>query len=469
MRIHAPPGTPRAATTAALVLGAALAAAGCQQRTVVAEHYDIGPPPDPSGVRTVIVDESGKRDAPREGTLAPLTRMRFDGRTFPVPSPDGTRLAVQTATTADWALMVGDPLPPQGLASRIESVSLDPQAPGTPLATLEGAWLLGRAATAEGYLVERPRADGTREIAIAGWNGAAPRPVVADEWTNAFATAFPDGSLAWCRRPPEGGDWQLVIDRGGRRRVLAGEPGQSWLMPVFAGDGTGLFALRLEVPSLVVAWIPFGRDGLPPENALRGPLGVEVLSLRANLTLAVRTMLPVGGMSASPLGRERIALWLPERGRMALWAPGGTLELLAEGTAAATPLDAANVLVTTPALLGRQRLGPRELPVRQLTDGAWITRPTITDQMQLLAMRTTGNQLEVARLTINPEAAQADAGLPPPTTPAAAAPKPAAAAGKPAPAKAGGAKPASSGAKPAPAGAKPATGPTPAPGRNPSQ
>lgn len=383
--------TPRRAAIAAAL---SLAAACTSERTTLSSRYEIGRA-EPGGIRTVVTDDRGRPVTDARMTLSPVARVAFDGRTLPLVSPDGRRAAVQVRTTAGWAVQVGDPLPPEGIAARIEAISLDADSPGVPLGVLEGPWILGRGATDDGFLAERPREDGGRDIALVTWAGEA-RTIVADGWTNAFATAAADGSLAWSRRNPEGGDWQLVVERRGVRRSIESPHGESWLLPVFAGDGTGLFALRLVGTSLVAAWLPFGADGMPVVPGGRDAL-VVLLSLRANLSAAVTAMIPVSGLSASPPGRERLALWLGDQGRMALWAPGGRIEPLAAGSVGATPVDAGNALVTLPAALVRQQLGPNELPVRPLADGAWLTRPIVGKPASFVAMRASGRQIELAR------------------------------------------------------------------------
>ena len=387
----------RAAIAAALSL-----AAGCtSERTTLSSRYEIGRA-EPGGIRTVVTDDRGRPATDARMTLAPATRLAFDGRTLPVVSPDGRRAAVQVRTTATWAVQVGDPLPPEGVETRIETVSLDAESPGVPLGAIEGPWILGRGATDAGFLAERPREDGGRDVALVTWAGEA-RTIAADGWTNAFATVAVDGSLAWSRRNPEGGDWQLVVDRAGTRRVLATARGESWLLPVFAGDGTGMFALRLVGTSLVAAWLPFGADGMPvvPSGA---DAMVALVSLRANLSAAVTAMIPAAGLSASPPGRERLALWIGDQGRMALWAPGGRIEPLAAGSVGATPVDAGNALVTLPSALVRQQLGPNELPVRPLLDGAWLTRPIAGTPASFVAMRAFERPIELARAQLETQA-----------------------------------------------------------------
>ena len=333
-----------------------------------------------------------------------LARIPFDGLTLPLISPDGRKAAIQTNCTASWAVRVGDPLPPDGFDCTIEAVSLVKEEAGAPISTLKGQWLLGRGADDEGYLVERPRADGGRDIGLAAWRGDV-RVVARDEWCNAFATVAPNGTMAWCRRPVEGGDWQLVCERNGVRRTLRTSEGASWLMPVFGGDGTGMFALRLHSQSLVLVWLPFADDGLPLEDATVAPSMLTVVSLRANLSWAVRALEPVSGLAASPPRRERIAFFNADAGRMALWGPGGRIELLTEGSFAATVVDPSNALVTLKDAMIREQLATEPRKSELMTDGAWITRPTILSASELVGFRSDRSTMEFARLLLNADAA----------------------------------------------------------------
>jgi hypothetical protein len=131
---------------------------------------------------------------------------------------------------------------------------------------------------------------------------------------------------------------------------------------------------------------------------------LAVVSLKANLTWVVRALAPVSGLAASPPTRERVAFWVPDVGRMALWAPGGSVEQLLEGSFAVTVVDADNALVTMPDALMRERLGASKSRAELMASGAWITRPTTMSAGELVAFRTARNRLEVARLVLNPEA-----------------------------------------------------------------
>ena len=352
--------TARAARKAALVLAflGCMTKVGCTtERLSSRDNIVLTSQPVPGTERTVITDDR-QRFKPRVLVdVEFVARIPSDGRTLPLISPDGRKAAIQSQCTASWAVRVGDPLPPDGFDCTIEAVSLVKEEAGAPISTLKGQWLLGRGADDEGYLVERPRADGGRDIGLAAWTGAV--------------------------------------------RVV----GASWLMPVFGGDGTGMFAMRLNGQSLVLAWLPFADDGLPLEDATVAPGMLTVVSLRANLSWVVSALEPVSGLAASPPRRERIAFYNPDAGRMALWGPGGRIELLTEGSFAATVVDPSNALVTLKDALIREQLATDPRKSELMTDGAWITRPTILSASELVGFRSDRSALEFARLLLNAEVA----------------------------------------------------------------
>lgn len=384
---------------AAAVL-ACCALVGCTETTVLNTRHTLK---NQHFVGEMHTEVSGAGVA-RSSYLADLgatLRMDYDGATLPITSPDGHYAAVQTASDAPWNVLLGDALPAEGLHVRIEAVSLDSASLGMPTSTLEGAWLLGRAATNDAFLVERPRPDGGRDIALAPWNGGLVHDVVADGWTNAFATVTAGGSLAWCRRPAEGGDWQLVIERRGERRVLQSNPGDQWLFPCFGGDGTGIFAMRLTTGgALVMAWLPFQPDGFPSVDAARQPSDAVPLALGATLQTAAHVVEPVSGLAASCPGSDRIVFFAPTQRRAATWTPGGRLETFAPRSVAATMLDPEVVLVTTTEMLGRQKLGDPEEHVDMLADGPWVARPTTTAPTLVVLMRTMRGRVELAKLDV---------------------------------------------------------------------
>jgi hypothetical protein len=383
---------------AASIAAAALASAACSERMTSTERFTLGPPAPGAAVAP------GQPEA--VARAEPLFAAPLAEGTWPVFAPDGSRCAIEARSDATWATRVGDPLPPEGLAARIEAHDCDPRRAGRLTTVLEGPWVLGRSATAEGFLVERPRADGGRDVGIAAWDGGV-RMVAEDGATNAFATARPDGSLAWCRRAPEGGDWHLVVARpDGSRRVTAPAPGSSMLMPVFSGDGAGLFALRLDGRALSACWIALGADGLPAPDAASRPGASVPISMRSNLSLAVECARAAPGAAASPAGRDDVLLWLHEARTVGRWAPGGEVERLPPGTRSAVLIDDDNALATRSGGVHRQRMPGTAPPGPALLAEPWVLVPVGGDQPSFVGARAPGvGQVEVARISL--EARQA--------------------------------------------------------------
>lgn len=390
----------RAARGAALVVAAASVAACTSERLSTSERLTLASQPSSGGERTVVTDESGRRQPTTRLDVRPLARLPWSGRALPLVSPDGRKAVIETAGNLPWSVRVGDPLPPDGFETTLSAISLNPTEPGSPLATLSGAWVLGRAATDSGFLVERPHADGARDVVFVGWNGSQ-RTVVSDGACNAHATAGSDGRFAWCRRDPEGGDWALVVERNGVRKAMPTHPGTSWLAPTFSGDGKGLFAMQLQGSAMAVAWIPCEPDGLPADGAtlsrslLRSPVTVG-----GSLSWAVRAMDPVPGLAASSPGSERLTFWNPETRRTAVWLPGSEPEWLQPGSLAALVVDAGNALVTLEDSLVRERLGARR--DSELIDRTrWALQPTTLSASEMVGIAALGDQASIARLTLS--------------------------------------------------------------------
>jgi hypothetical protein len=379
---------------------AALLAAGCSERIGHTDRLVIEPT-RPEALATGAIDATGIRAATGRDVRVP-----GDGLTLPVVAPDGRSFAVQARTTATWAVRIGDPLPPDGAETRIEAWSLEGSRAGTMLRALDGAWLLGRAATDDGFLVERPREDGGRDIALASWRESI-RMIAEDGWTNAFVTASAGGDLAWSRRRPEGGDWQLVVERGGRRRAIGTRPGVSWLFPSFAGDGSGLFALRMEGTAIALAWIRFDDAGPPGPDAVEAAI-TSTLTVQGNLSAAARASEPSSGLSASPPGRGDLTIWSADHGTTLVWAPGAEPEALGPAAVAATVVDDENALCTEAGGLRRDRITARARPGERLLDGAWVTRPTTRGANQLVAIRSEGGELVIAPLRLQPATSGVD-------------------------------------------------------------
>ncbi|MBL8760972.1 MAG: hypothetical protein JNL50_06675, partial [Phycisphaerae bacterium] len=103
-------------------------------------------------------------------SIFPLGTVDYDAQVLPLVSPDARFIAVQAGQPPTWpTLLALDAAVPaittKIVVYQIEKSGLLPlQLPVLP----EGA-ILGRSCDAEGFLIEQPRADGTRAIAKIAW------------------------------------------------------------------------------------------------------------------------------------------------------------------------------------------------------------------------------------------------------------------------------------------------------------
>jgi hypothetical protein len=387
----------RAAATVAL---AALLGACTQERMASRERLSFSSAPLGGG-RMVVEGQTPAAPRGPRAEVDPVARVPWGRSVLPLVRPDGLRAAIEVSGAAPWSVRLGDPLPPGGLDAQIEAVSLDPSLPGAPVTRLSGAWILGRGSDARGFLVERPHLDGRRDVALAGWEGGV-ETLIADGWCNAHATIDPGGALAWCRRAPEAGEWRLVVRRGGRESELDADPGTDWLVPVFSGDGRGLFAIELRGTAAALTWIPFGADGLPDAQACRNPGRLRSpVSAGASLAWAARAMEPVTGTAASPEGSGRLMAWLPDAGALTLWQPGSEPIRLTEGSLAGAEIDEGNVVVTLAESLRREVLGAPP-PYGVLADEPWVPRPVVGRPGVLVGMLARESQVQFAVLRLGP-------------------------------------------------------------------
>lgn len=373
-------------------------AACTQERLSRSERYVVPSQPGPGEVRTVT---EGMAAAPREPTTVRLGRaldVGWSGRTLPLVSPDGTRIVVEASSSIPVATRLGDPPPAEGITAVLEILSLAEGDAGIPIGTVRGAWILGRSASGEGFPLERPRSDGSRDIAFCDWRGRI-RTVASDGWCNAHSAAADGGLLAWSRRQPEGGDWHLVVRRGKEVRVLDAPPGTSMLAPIFSGDGRGVFAIEVRGSAATLAWIPFGEDGLPDRAAAGGPGTLRTpLTAKGNLSWALRATDPGAGGRGSRPGSGNLLLWNPDMGRMLAWLPGSAPEPLMEGSMAAVEAGRGNVLVSAGGAVYRERVGAGVAPSLAL-DGTWVLQPLVGAPGRFVAIQPSNGRLRVATAT----------------------------------------------------------------------
>ncbi|MSR28528.1 MAG: hypothetical protein EXS03_03000 [Phycisphaerales bacterium] len=383
------------ATLAALSLGLSLALGACQTtpRPLVVEL----PPGSEGGVSAI--------SAPvvrHEVTFAfrSLGKVSHDGFTLPLLSPDGSMAAVQASSSADWSVVLGESSSIG--ASRIEVVPLT-QPRLEPRVEIEGdALLLGRSADEAGFLVESPRADGSRWIGRGLWTGGTPEWLVRDAQINCFACLSEQGALAWCRRRPDDSGFSIAVATpGAAPRAPSWEvpapDGGTWMAPTFSHDGRTLFALRLRDGVLALCAFGLG-DGLDPT-----PRVTREIFWRADLRTAYQSLVPLHG---SPREDGRLQFYNPRFGRISLWDPWqDSIAMASPGTAAAITLTDGRLLTATAKRLALEATpqpstATEEAAATAVIEVGWIPLGT-SARGSPIVVRVSRDSLEFAELSIS--------------------------------------------------------------------
>lgn len=177
-------------------------------------------------------------------SIFPLGSIEYDGQVLPLVSPDARFVVVQAGLAPTWpTLLALDNAVPaittKLVVYQVEKTGLSPlQLPVLP----EGA-ILGRSCDAEGFLIEQPRADGTRAIAKVAWTSGRVEWLADSPAINAHGVLSQSGELAYTTRKKGSPKADLVIrTRDGKLRVRpAGDVG--YLFPIYAGEPKTLFTL----------------------------------------------------------------------------------------------------------------------------------------------------------------------------------------------------------------------------------
>lgn len=385
MRASRRPDVRRAAAALALTL-----AAGCVRSTeaVGEPRIVLGAGPGTRVVRNP--DGTLTRDATLRITLDPLPPARTDGFALPVTSPDGTRLALQERSNADWPTLLADRGSTRALSAAVTVRGTTSEAGRTA-----DGLLLGRMASAQGVLVECPREDGARWIGLLPWKEGEPTWLAQESGVQAFAALGPRGELALCRRPPERAEFDLVVSRPEGSLTWPRREGESWLMPVVATDG--VYACSLRDGVLELAFLPLrAGDTLTTSEAAPALLRKRV-SLRGTERMAFQSFAAVTpDRAATALG---LLFFHPDLRRMAIWNPRtDTVTLLAERSVAALLRSDGTALVSLPDRLVLQEVPPVPgLAPLQLISGLWIARGFDAQGALLVGPRADGAQVSRLR------------------------------------------------------------------------
>ncbi len=177
--------------------------------------------------------------------IKPLGVVPYDGQVLPIPSPDARFLAVQEGEPPDWDTLLAAPGAVEPLLTRLAVYDLT-ASPLSRVATtfpLPAGLLLGRSADDTGFLVESPRADGSRWIGRVEWITGRLDWLVQTQDVNAHAALTAQGDLAFVRRPVGSMSSVLVLRAGDGSESVRTLPETSYDFPLTTGDSSFLFAI----------------------------------------------------------------------------------------------------------------------------------------------------------------------------------------------------------------------------------
>lgn len=176
--------------------------------------------------------------------IFPLGSVEYDGQVLPLVSPDARFIAVEAGQAPTWPTLLALDSAVPALTTRLVVYQVDKSGlkPVELPALPEGA-ILGRSCDAEGFLIEQPRADGSRAIAKVAWTSGRVEWLAETPAINAHAVLSQHGDIAYTTRTRGSPKADLVIrQRGGRLRVRhAGDVGYAF--PLYAAEPKVVFAL----------------------------------------------------------------------------------------------------------------------------------------------------------------------------------------------------------------------------------
>lgn len=270
--------------------------------------------------------------------VAPLGAIEYDGQVLPLVSPDGRFIVAQVGLAPTWETQLAAPGATVPLATRIkvyELPSVEDARRGrvvgpTPVSypePLEHGLLLGRGCDQSGFLVESPRADGSRWIGKVEWVSGRVTWLVRDDRVSAHATLTAGGDLAFIRRGVSSAVADLVVQSGGRESVaratdLAGEAEAAFTFPMAGADPDVLYALLHSSGGIELVALRLERSGgdmnaprvIGPVIARQHLTDSTGLGIANQVAAPVQPALPGDG---PPADVHPLAIMHPAFGRMA--------------------------------------------------------------------------------------------------------------------------------------------------------
>ena len=306
----------------------------------------------------------------------------WNSTTLPLLSPNGQWIATSTGDIPSNAMRLALPGASVPENAKIEIWEVLPSRSGIRLQnTISGSVLLTDSADDEGFLVESPRADGSRWIGKIDWRTGNLQWLVQDNHVNTMPSLGPRGRLAWCVRTQQEIEFSLAIRFQDEREFVLPVNDGEWLLPMWSDRSSRLSAWRLgEDGTLSIVSI----DGESPDT-LESSIKQALIMAGANRWDALRATANrsiVQGLQPSRF--EEVIFYHPIRQRIAVWRPmaanSDRVISLAEGSIDAVHDHEGNFLLTMPDGLHWQDLSN-------------LSRICRVDHVPLYARRTTDPML----------------------------------------------------------------------------
>jgi hypothetical protein len=270
--------------------------------------------------------------------IRPLGSVPYDGQVLPLVSPDGRFLVTQAELAPSWDVVLAAP-GVRGVPSGrplVYDLTKQPMVEVSPAEPLPFGLLIGRSCDTTGYLVESPKADGSRWIGKADWITGRVAWAAQDNAVNAHATLTQDGSVVWSRRAVDAGEarFELVVRSGSGTTTLS-DPAWSFMFPTVGDDPSLIFAFAVGAETMELVAIRLQTQGGAPRFG--SVVSRRVFSRRPEAALAYQSI--ASAQTPPPLPAQPpvgLVFFNPASGRMAEWeAKSGAVALLPEKSVAA--------------------------------------------------------------------------------------------------------------------------------------
>ncbi len=196
--------------------------------------------------------------------VTPIGLVRYDGLVLPLLSPDGRYLVVESGESPTWPTLLASHGARPPLRTRLEVYEFTDKGlvRVRHLTPMPSGLVLGRSANDAGFLVESPRADGSRWIGEVSWRTGDVRWLVQDDAVNAHAVYTPGGHLVYTSQAAGGAVSVLVLrDRDGFVS-RAEEEGVSYAFPTCTDEGGVVYVFADERGELVLRALRITESGV---------------------------------------------------------------------------------------------------------------------------------------------------------------------------------------------------------------